>query len=135
MATTAVNPTPTQTKLQVTDAEERDGFVEYCKMRTCERMDAERTDELEEADVDQMRVIAIESKIEWRGFTDEMKMVTVAYAHLELPLQRDFWIERGSVKSTLDAWGTFLKINNATVPEVHATGPARPPSDVHPHHH
>lgn len=32
--------------------------------------------ELEEADVDQMRVIAIESKIEWRGFTDEMKMVT-----------------------------------------------------------
>jgi hypothetical protein len=32
--------------------------------------------ELEEADVDQMRVVAIESKIEWRGFTDEMKMVT-----------------------------------------------------------
>ena len=39
--------------------------------------------------MDQMRVIAIESKIEWRGFTDEMKMVTVAYSHLELPLQRD----------------------------------------------
>ncbi|KAF9545700.1 hypothetical protein EC957_010563 [Mortierella hygrophila] len=179
MATTAVTPTPTQTKLQVTDADERDGFVEYCKMRTCERMEAERTDgnlqhkdllgiklmavtkrhesgiekqekqsrmssiamtthdtllrlsvllesdraktgKLEEADVDQMRVIAIESKIEWRGFTDEMKM---------------FWIERGSVKSTLNAWGSFLKTNNATVPEVHATGPARPPSNVHPHHH
>lgn len=44
MATTTVAPTSTQTKLQVTDAEERDGFVEYCKMRTCERMDAERTD-------------------------------------------------------------------------------------------
>lgn len=44
MATTTVTPTPTQTKLQVTDAEERDGFVEYCKMRTCERMEAERTD-------------------------------------------------------------------------------------------
>jgi hypothetical protein len=41
MAATAV---PTHTKLQVTDAEERDGFVEYCKMRTCERMQAERTD-------------------------------------------------------------------------------------------
>ncbi|KAF9273126.1 hypothetical protein BGZ88_004049 [Linnemannia elongata] len=120
MATTTVTPTPTQTKLQVTDAEERDGFVEYCKMRTCERMEAERTDELEDADVDQMRVIAIESKIEWRGFTDEMKM---------------FWIERGSVKTTLNAWGAFLKTNNATVPEVHATGPARPPSNVHPHHH
>jgi hypothetical protein len=34
--------------------------------------------ELEEADVDQMRLIAVESKIEWRGFTDEMKMVQFA---------------------------------------------------------
>ncbi|KAF9901131.1 hypothetical protein EC991_006471 [Linnemannia zychae] len=115
-----ITTVPTHTKLQVTDAEERDGFVEYCKMRTCERMQAERTDELEEADVDQMRVIAIESKIEWRGFTDEMKM---------------FWIERGSVKSTLNAWGTFLKANNATVPEVHATGPAPTPRTVEPHSH
>ncbi|KAF9087513.1 hypothetical protein BGX29_000799 [Mortierella sp. GBA35] len=118
MATTTT--VPTQTKLQVTDAEERDGFVEYCKMRTCERMHAERTDELEEADVDQMRVIAIESKIEWRGFTDDMKM---------------FWIERGSVKSTLNAWSTFLTVNNAIVPEVYATGPAPTPSSVQPHAH
>jgi hypothetical protein len=33
------------------------------------------------------------------------------------------------------AWGVFLKDNNATVPEVHATGPARPPTNVHPHAH
>lgn len=29
-----------QNKLQVTDNEERDGFIEYCKFRTCERMEA-----------------------------------------------------------------------------------------------
>lgn len=36
------------------------------------------TTELEEADVEQMRLIAIESRIEWRGFTDEMKTVSRA---------------------------------------------------------
>lgn len=31
-------------KLQVTDNEERDGFVEYCKFRTCERMEADHAE-------------------------------------------------------------------------------------------
>ncbi|KAF9931889.1 hypothetical protein FBU30_009310, partial [Linnemannia zychae] len=77
---------------------------------------------LEEAgvDVDQMRVIAVEAKIEWRGFTDEMKM---------------FWIDRGSIKYIVDAWATFLKANNASVPGVKATGPALAPSTVKPHDH
>lgn len=34
--------------------------------------------ELDDADIEKMRVIAIESRIEWRGFTDEMKMVSRA---------------------------------------------------------
>ncbi|KAF9177356.1 hypothetical protein BGZ51_008305 [Haplosporangium sp. Z 767] len=110
----------TQSKLQATDAEERDGFVEYCKLRTCERMEVDRTDELEDADMNLMRVIAIESKIEWRGFTDEMKM---------------FWIERGSIKSTLNSWNKFMKENNVSVPSVNATGPAPTPSTVQPHAH
>ncbi|KAG0206528.1 hypothetical protein BGX28_002058 [Mortierella sp. GBA30] len=121
MATT--NSIPTRSRLQVTDAAERDGFVEYCKMRTCERMEVERVDELEEveeAEVDRMRVIAIEAKIEWRGFTDEMKM---------------FWIERGSVKSTLNAWNVFMKENNVGVPSVTATGPTPTSSTVQPHLH
>ncbi|KAF9964870.1 hypothetical protein BGZ70_005806 [Mortierella alpina] len=119
MATTS--NIPTQSKLQVTDAEERDGFVEYCKLRTCERMEVERVDELEEVDeegLDKMRVIAIESKIEWRGFTDEMKM---------------FWVERASVKSTLQAWNVFMSDNNVNVPFVTATGPAATPSTTHSH--
>ncbi|KAG0250762.1 hypothetical protein BG011_008120 [Mortierella polycephala] len=122
MATTNSIPMPTRSKLQATDAEERDGFVEYCKLRTCERMEVDRTDELEDADVDvdRMRVIAIESKIEWRGFTDEMKM---------------FWIERGSIKSTLNSWNMFMKENNVSVPSVYATGPAPTPSTVQSHSH
>jgi hypothetical protein len=32
-------------------------------------------EEVEDGDMDKMRVIAIESKLEWREFTDEMKMV------------------------------------------------------------
>ncbi|KAI1310290.1 hypothetical protein EDD11_003759 [Mortierella claussenii] len=131
--TTTVDNIPKHAKLQATDAEERDGFVEYCKLRTCERMEVERVDELEEveeADLDKMRVIAIESKLEWRGFTDEMKM---------------FWIERGSIKSTLNckkskhsidaAWNTFLKENKVEVPAVQATGPTPAPSSVQPHAH
>ncbi|KAF9410420.1 hypothetical protein BGZ94_001647 [Podila epigama] len=106
-------------KLQVTDLEERDGFIEYCKFRTCERMHAERAEELEEADVDKMRVIAIESKIEWRGFTNEMKM---------------YWIERGSVKTTLDAWRAFMKEKNVTIPPVYASGPT-PLGASHNHAH
>ncbi|KAF9998512.1 hypothetical protein BGZ65_005998 [Modicella reniformis] len=76
MAATNSN-TPSST-FKATDAEERDGFVEYCKLRTCERMQVERADELEEAedaDMDKMRVIAIECKLEWREFTEDMKMV------------------------------------------------------------
>ncbi|KAF9344459.1 hypothetical protein BGX26_004344 [Mortierella sp. AD094] len=114
--------TNSTSKLQVTDAEERDGFVEYCKLRTCERMEVERADELEEVEeegMDKMRVIAIESKLEWRGFTDEMKM---------------FWIERGSVKSTLNSWNSFMKENNVSVPPVYPTGPARTPG-LQPHDH
>ncbi|KAF9113220.1 hypothetical protein BGX27_002012 [Mortierella sp. AM989] len=112
-------------KLQVTDAEERDGFVEYCKLRSCERMEVDRADELEGIeeegeDMDKLRVIAIESKLEWRGFTDEMKM---------------FWIERGNVKSTLNSWNAFMKENNVSVPPVYPTGPARVPSEVQPHDH
>ncbi|KAG0034519.1 hypothetical protein BGZ81_004333 [Podila clonocystis] len=107
-----------QSKLQVTDNEERDGFIEYCKYRTCERMEADHAEELEEADVEKMRVIAIESRIEWRGFTDEMKM---------------FWIERGSVKSTLNAWSAFMKELNVSVPSVTATGPTPTPADSHSH--
>ncbi|KAF9586685.1 hypothetical protein BGW38_009470 [Lunasporangiospora selenospora] len=72
MATTSVDKPST---LPVSDIEERDGFVEYCKFRSCERMHVERIDELEEADLNAMRVVAIESKLEWREFTDEMKMV------------------------------------------------------------
>ncbi|KAF9287621.1 hypothetical protein BGZ68_001542 [Mortierella alpina] len=119
MATTS--NIPKQSKLQVTDAEERDGFVEYCKLRTCERMEVVRVDELEEVDeegLDKMRVIAIESKIEWRGFTDEMKM---------------FWVERASVKSTLQAWNAFMSDNNVSVPSVTATGPAATPAHSHSH--
>ncbi|KAF8980074.1 hypothetical protein BGZ46_004662 [Entomortierella lignicola] len=110
-------------KFQATDAEERDGFVEYCKLRTCERMEVERTDELEEADeegLDKMRLIAIESKLEWRGFTDEMKM---------------FWIERGNIKSTLNSWNNFMKDNNVSIPSVYPTGPTPTPSLVKPHDH
>lgn len=33
-------PTPTT----YTEAEERDGFVEYCKLRTCQRMQVDRVD-------------------------------------------------------------------------------------------
>ncbi|KAG0363952.1 hypothetical protein BGZ54_007926 [Gamsiella multidivaricata] len=119
----ATNDIPTKLKLQATDAEERDGFVEYCKLRTCERMEVDRVDELEEiepADMDRMRVIAIEAKLEWRGFTDEMKM---------------FWIKRGSIKSTLDSWNVFLEENNANVPSVHATGHTPTPAAVQPHNH
>ncbi|KAG0304920.1 hypothetical protein BGZ98_004826 [Dissophora globulifera] len=78
MANIPTTASPSQPKPKVTDAEERDGFVEYCKLRTCERMQVDRVDELEEVeegDIDKMRVIAIEAKLEWRGFTDEMKMV------------------------------------------------------------
>ncbi|KAF9312621.1 hypothetical protein BG000_008102 [Podila horticola] len=107
-----------QNKLQVTDNEERDGFIEYCKFRTCERMEANHAEELEEADVEQMRLIAIESRIEWRGFTDEMKT---------------FWIERGSVKTTLNAWSAFMKGHNVSVPSVTATGPTATPADSHSH--
>ncbi|KAG0093380.1 hypothetical protein BGZ93_000072 [Podila epicladia] len=107
-----------QNKLQATDNEERDGFIEYCKFRTCERMEADHAEELEGADVENMRVIAIESRIEWRGFTDEMKT---------------FWIERGSVKSTLNAWSAFMKENNVSVPSVTATGPMPTPAVSHSH--
>ncbi|KAG0329966.1 hypothetical protein BGZ99_009410 [Dissophora globulifera] len=123
MANIPTTASPSQPKPKVTDAEERDGFVEYCKLRTCERMQVDRVDELEEVeegDIDKMRVIAIEAKLEWRDFTDEMKM---------------FWIERGSIKSTLNIWNTFLKDNNVTVPAVNATGPAPTPSTVQPHSH
>ncbi|KAG0238483.1 hypothetical protein BGX31_003247 [Mortierella sp. GBA43] len=119
----ASNSTAPPSTLKVTDAEERDGFVEYCKLRTCERMQVERPDELEEVEdegIDKMRVIAIESKLEWREFTDEMKM---------------FWIERGSIKSTLNLWGNFLKEKNLSVPSVNATGPAPTPATVQPHSH
>ncbi|KAF9436923.1 hypothetical protein BGZ76_002547 [Entomortierella beljakovae] len=110
-------------KPKPTDAEERDGFVEYCKMRSCERMEVERADDLdgvEDEGMDKLRVIAIESKLEWRGFTDEMKM---------------FWIERGNFKSTLNSWNTFMKDNNYSIPSVYATGPVRTPdkTDLHDH--
>ncbi|KAF9303608.1 hypothetical protein BGZ74_003411 [Mortierella antarctica] len=107
-----------QNKLQATDNEERDGFIEYCKYRTCERMEADHAEELDDADIEKMRVIAIESRIEWRGFTDEMKM---------------FWIERGSVKATLIAWSAFMKENNVSVPSVTAVGPTPTPTDSHSH--
>ncbi|KAF9913748.1 hypothetical protein BX616_009654 [Lobosporangium transversale] len=122
MAATAID-TQNHTKWQVTDAEERDGFVEYCKLRTCERMEVDRVaelEEVEEADIDRMRVIAIESKLEWRGFTDEMKM---------------FWVERASIKTTLNSWDNFLKKNNVSVPKVDATGPAPAMPAVQPHAH
>ncbi|KAG0043553.1 hypothetical protein BGZ83_011279 [Gryganskiella cystojenkinii] len=121
MATIDATTAPQANKFQATDIEERDGFVEYCKLRTCERMDVEHVDELEEAedtDVDKMRVIAIESKIEWRGFTDDMKT---------------FWIKRASVKSTLESWKAFMTENNVTVPAVYATGPPTTGPYAHAH--
>ncbi|GJJ70675.1 hypothetical protein EMPS_03025 [Entomortierella parvispora] len=125
MATTSTLPTsqPQANNFQATDIEERDGFVEYCKLRTCERLAVDHVDaleEAEEADIDKMRVIAIESKIEWRGFTDNMKQ---------------FWIKRASVKATLDSWKTFMSENNVNVPTVYATGPPATGSATHTHSH
>ncbi|KAF9360694.1 hypothetical protein BGX34_007621 [Mortierella sp. NVP85] len=79
----ATNDTTPPSVNDVTEAEERDGFVEYCKLRTCERMEVDRVDELEELDdqgLNQLRLIAIESKLEWRQFTYAMKMVYIFYS-------------------------------------------------------
>jgi len=46
MATTST-PSISQTQannFQATDIEERDGFVEYCKLRTCERLAVDHVD-------------------------------------------------------------------------------------------
>ncbi|KAG0232849.1 hypothetical protein BGW42_007858 [Actinomortierella wolfii] len=90
-----------ETKL--TRQDDRDGFIEYVRVQTCTRLNVDSPEDLEDAPVDLMRIIGIECKIEWTGFSDEMKQ---------------FWIDRGSVRTIATAWKKYLDSNNITIPPV-----------------
>ncbi|KAG0254182.1 hypothetical protein DFQ27_007004 [Actinomortierella ambigua] len=83
--------------------DDRDGFIEYVRVQTCRRLTVDSPDDLEDAPVELMQIIGIECKIEWSGFSDEMKQ---------------FWIDRGSVSTIDNAWQKYLTDKGITVPTV-----------------